>query len=118
MKNFKLLVLLLLSTLAVGLTACESKSGNIQPTLKWRAYTLKDHKLVFVENTDSLSVLTGDTVTCIAFDDSPYEITNEHQKYDDGVDYIPVIDSTGQDTLECLRIERITVVLANRILRQ
>jgi hypothetical protein len=116
MKNFKLLVLLLLSTLAVGLTACESKSGNIQPTLKWRAHTLKDHKLVFVENTDSLAVLPGDTVYCVAYEDAPYTITNTHYTFADTIDYIPVIDSLKDTTY--MKVDRVTVVLANRILRQ
>ena len=52
LKYFALCILLLSSCIK-----------NLKPTNTWRGTILKNNKLIFVENSDSLSVMVGDTVT-------------------------------------------------------
>jgi hypothetical protein len=48
----------------LSLSSCDRVADRDNPgrPLKWRAHSVKNNRIVFVENTDSLGVLAGDTV--------------------------------------------------------
>lgn len=99
------------------LTSCtpeDSRSGHkINASLKWRCYTIKDHRLLFVENLDSLAVRSGDTVNC-QFEEGidKYWITNTGLKLQDTL-YLKTYVN-GSDTTKVL-FQMLNVVLDERV---
>lgn len=110
MKNF---ILILLTIFII--TSCNSKSENLkQNSIEWRAHTLNNNVLVFVENIDTLGVEPGDTVYCVAYDDEPYAITNTHYQHTDTIDYIPVY---FKNDTTLMKVDRVTVVLDKKVIQ-
>jgi hypothetical protein len=115
-----LIMLFAAATLAMYvfmLSSCETAESSGQKqinSIQWRAYTLQNHKLIVVENVDSLPLLRGDTVTVIAESDKiyGYYIANTSSFYDDTC-YTDVYINNNDTTYS--RFECCTVVLDQRL---
>jgi len=56
-----ILTLIVLGAMA-SMSSCTRIAGDSKRPTKWRAHSVKNNRIVFVENIDSLGVLAGDTV--------------------------------------------------------
>jgi hypothetical protein len=100
-----------------SMSSCERVAdSNRKTTNTWRAEILKNGRLLFVENVDSLPVLAGDTVT--VFYDEPqdmYYISNNPIGACDTTTVEQYID-VNNDTLYT-RFEAWNVVLRQRVVK-
>lgn len=98
------------------LSSCESNSSGKRygGSITWRARSIKQHKLIIVENKDSLPIRSGDTVVVMNSDAHPFQfyIVNLPSSLADSVYLDVYID--GEDTVNC-KWNTYNVVLTQRI---
>lgn len=126
MKNFSMSLTLSLIKAAVitlivlvallSLSSCERVGGdNRKVTNQWRGRIIKNNRLLFVVNTDSLPVMQGDTVTVYLNERSnTYYISNNPIGAADTSTLEMYVDN--QDTIYS-RFEAWNVVLERRIIK-
>jgi hypothetical protein len=110
-----ILTLIVLRAL-VFLSSCSRiADGDRKITNQWRGRIVKNNRLIFVTNTDSLPVLTGDTVTVYLNENTnTYYISNNPIGAADTSTVEMYVDN--QDTIYS-RFEAWNVVLERRIIK-
>lgn len=110
-----ILTLIVLGALLSTSSCTRIADGDRRVTNEWRARILKNNRLIFVHNTDSLPVLMGDTVTVYLNEQTnTYYISNNPIGACDTSTLEMYVDK--QDTIYT-RFEAWNVVLEKRVIK-